>query len=59
MLGTLEIDVRNAKELIPAAHQQCLKNVMQEQFKKYSLSPHQADHDALALSLAVYCLQAP
>lgn len=55
-LGELDVEVQDIKELVPTELHAEWKDVMQAQFKIYNLMPHRADHDALAISLALKSL---
>ena len=56
-LGPFDLEIRNIQELLPKHNQHLLKQTFEKQFQAHKLIPHRADHDALALSLAVYHLQ--
>ncbi len=52
-LGNFPIVIRDIKELIPQNSHHLFKEVLYNQFQLYKLIPHRADHDALAISMAV------
>jgi len=56
-LGDFNLDIRDIQELIPQHNKWCWKENLEKQFQANNLTHHRADHDALALSLAVYDLQ--
>lgn len=52
-LGHFDVEVADVKALIPDEHQSHWQEVFQEQYQKHNLTPHRADHDALAISLTL------
>lgn len=56
-LGDFNLEIRDVQELI-SQHKKCYwREILEEQFRVNNLTRRRADHDALALSLAVYDLQ--
>lgn len=52
-LGHFEVEVADVKALVPDEHQSHWQEVFQKQYQKHNLTPHRADHDALAISLTL------
>jgi len=58
-LGDFNVEIHDIQDLIPQQNKESWKETLEEQFQINNLTHHRADHDALALSLAVYKLQNP
>lgn len=56
-LGKFNQEIRDVTELIPPYKKPLFKESLESVFHAHKLIPHRSDHDALALSLAVYDLQ--
>ena len=56
-LGDFNLEIRDVQELIPSDNKSFWQKSLEKQFGTYSLTQHRADHDALALALAISDLQ--